>query len=531
MPYNTAEGGSNGTTVLTSNSGGASGAAFDSVTAPPVDAVLAFDNTHAAHGSLAYKFQIGATSTQLFLQWLASFSTSNVAYAKVSFNSYWTANPAASAYQLHVASAAAAQVCGVRINTSGQLIIVSQAGTTIGTMTSSIPLNAWFRVEVDVALDSTGTNVQVTVARYDNVDAGVAADSVVATGTTAVPFSRFRFGWGGSATTNSGPWWMDDLQVYVPSAANPAGPGQTWRRHFQHRQFPPAAGTTNGGPQNYTQTVTDDAGATDSAAEVAAYVRAQTDDSGSTDTATRVAASAQTATDTAGLTDTESQSAAYARTNTDPAGTTDSLAQAAAFAQAPTDTAGLTDTASQVTASARSQTDDTGLTDSMSQSSSGTGAQSFTDPAGLTDSAAQAVAYSITITDSAGVTDTESGSLGRVLTDAASPTDAVTRVAAFSPSLVDSSGLTDSFTQAGVSSYVYTFTDSAGLTDVFTQPPTTVVPLTVTGSDRPSATVTSSDTGSGVTGTDRSTASVTSSDRSTAAVSGTDRPTATVTSS
>src|SRR6266705_4222248 len=237
MPYNTAEGGTNGTTVLTSNSGGASGVAFDSVTAPPGDAVLAFDNTHAAHGTLAYKFQIGATSTQLFLQWLAAFSATNLSYAKVSFNSYWTANPAASAYQLHVASAAAAQVCGVRINTSGQLIIVSQAGSTIGTMTSSIPLNAWFRVEVDVALDSTGTNFQVTVARYDNIDSGQATDTVTATGTTAVPFSRIRFGWGGTATTTSGPWWMDDLQVYVPSAANPARPGQTWLRRFHRRQM------------------------------------------------------------------------------------------------------------------------------------------------------------------------------------------------------------------------------------------------------------------------------------------------------
>src|SRR6266568_2149345 len=246
MPTNTAEGGTNGTTVLTSNSGAASGEAFDSVTAPPVDAVLAFDNTHAAHGTLAYKFQIGATSTQLFLQWLATFSASNVSYAKISFNSYWTANPAASAYQLHVASAAAAQVCGVRINTSGQLIIVNQADSTIKTMTSAVPLNAWFRVEVDVALDSTGTNVQVTVARYDNIDSGGATDTVTATGTTAVPFSRIRFGWGGSATTSNGPWWMDDLQVYVPSAANPARPGQTWRRRFTNRQLLPSVAAVNG---------------------------------------------------------------------------------------------------------------------------------------------------------------------------------------------------------------------------------------------------------------------------------------------
>src|SRR6266702_3090039 len=246
MPTNTAEGGSNGTTVLTSNSGGASGDAFDSVTAPPVDAVLAFDNTHAALGTLAYKFQIGATSTQLFLQWLAAFSASNVSYAKISFNSYWTANPAASAYQLHVASAAAAQVCGVRINTSGQLIIVNQAGSTIGTMTSAVPLNAWFRVEVDVALDSTGTNVQVTVARYDNIDSAPATDSVTATGATAVPFSRIRFGWGGTATTSNGPWWMDDLQVYVPSAANPTRPGQTWLRRFHRRQILPSVAAVDG---------------------------------------------------------------------------------------------------------------------------------------------------------------------------------------------------------------------------------------------------------------------------------------------
>jgi hypothetical protein len=59
---------------------------------------------------------------------------------------------------------------------------------------------------------------------------------------------------------------------------------------------------------------------------------------------------------------------------------------------------------------------------------------------------------------------------------------------------------------------------------------TVVVPVTVTGSDRPTATVTSSDTGSGVTGTDRALASVSGSDRSGATVTGSDRASATVTS-
>ncbi|HYS35673.1 MAG TPA: hypothetical protein VEO01_08585 [Pseudonocardiaceae bacterium] len=58
---------------------------------------------------------------------------------------------------------------------------------------------------------------------------------------------------------------------------------------------------------------------------------------------------------------------------------------------------------------------------------------------------------------------------------------------------------------------------------------TVVVPVTVTGSDRPSTTVTGADHAAAtIAGTDKATGSVTSSDRSSATVSGSDRPTSTV---
>src|SRR5436190_10712109 len=51
---NTAEGGSNGTTVTVGNSGGASGDPFDIVSIGGSSAIV-FDNAHVHDGSLAYK--------------------------------------------------------------------------------------------------------------------------------------------------------------------------------------------------------------------------------------------------------------------------------------------------------------------------------------------------------------------------------------------------------------------------------------------------------------------------------------------
>jgi hypothetical protein len=86
---NSFESGTNGTTITTGNSGGASGNAFD-VTEASGTSILVYSNTQAAHGSLSAEFANngdGANSV--------SWSTSLGTQTQVWFRAYvyFTANP------------------------------------------------------------------------------------------------------------------------------------------------------------------------------------------------------------------------------------------------------------------------------------------------------------------------------------------------------------------------------------------------------------------------------------------------------
>src|SRR6266705_2237331 len=139
--FNTAEGGTNGTTVTAANSGDLSGKAFDLVTISDATATLIFDNTHVAHGSLAYKYQLGSVAAESYSQWLAAFSATNATRALFGFNCYWTANPGATIYLLKCASASGVASWGIRIDTTGKLTITNAAGATVVTMATAVPLN------------------------------------------------------------------------------------------------------------------------------------------------------------------------------------------------------------------------------------------------------------------------------------------------------------------------------------------------------------------------------------------------------
>jgi hypothetical protein len=222
MPTNTAEGGTNGTTVTggaAGNSGGLSGRFLDLVTIGDATATLIFDNTHAAHGSLAYKFQLGAVTAEDYLQWLAGFSATDVGRATFRFNCFWTANPAAAIYLMRTASAAGTTFCGVKIDTAGKLLVVDSVGNTQATMVTAIPLNAWFHVDVEMSV--VGTVGAVTIWRTDVLDSGRPTDKISGTVTAAVPFSRIRYGHTGTGVANVGPWWMDDLDAVLPDGMVP----------------------------------------------------------------------------------------------------------------------------------------------------------------------------------------------------------------------------------------------------------------------------------------------------------------------
>jgi hypothetical protein len=71
---NNFEGGSNGSTITTGNSGGASGNAWDTITIG-TSAVDVYDNSQAAHGSLSCKLSTAATSVSVYNAWTTSMGT------------------------------------------------------------------------------------------------------------------------------------------------------------------------------------------------------------------------------------------------------------------------------------------------------------------------------------------------------------------------------------------------------------------------------------------------------------------------
>jgi hypothetical protein len=212
---NTAEGGTNGVTVTTANSGGASGDAFDT---PVISATctLTFDNTHPAHGSgLSYKFQLGGTAGECYLPWTTQFTLKDV--PQVSYHikgAYFGANPGATIYLFRVANAAGTNTFGLGLDTAGKLLIKDGGGTIVATMATAIPLNTLFDIDVDaLVVGSTGT---IQIRRTDVADSGQPTDQLNGTVTAAVGMGRIRWGHTGTGVATVGPWWYDDLEATLP---------------------------------------------------------------------------------------------------------------------------------------------------------------------------------------------------------------------------------------------------------------------------------------------------------------------------
>lgn len=247
---------------------------------------------------------------------------------------------------------------------------------------------------------------------------------------------------------------------------------------------------TGGTPVNYTQTITDGAGNTDSAAQLLTAAQTFTDPTGSTDVQGQAATAAQSFTDSTGSTDSVAQQAtnSFAQTFTDGTGSTDQVIQLAASVRSFTDPTSSTDSLTSGATVPRTVNDDTGSTDlgqsyqadytetltdptgstdNVSQQSSSAGGQTFTDNVGVTDSVSQqsVTNYTYTITDSTGTTDATATALARSLTDPTGSTDTASQVTNQTRVITDDAGSSDTVNQQQSSAGGQIFTDATGSTD------------------------------------------------------------------
>lgn len=200
---NTAEGGSNGVTVTTGNSGGASGDAWDAVQIG-ASAGLTYTTAEKANGSVGYSMSTAGTSTTCYLRW-TGFNLARVfmrAYVK------YDAAPV-SGSNILLARGGGSQVFNLRCNASGGFTLKLPGGGDVAgsPSASTIPTGAWFRIECDVTVGTSAAWEYKYFASPDSTTATETKSGTANFGTTNVADLSF----GNSAANANWQAYMDAL--------------------------------------------------------------------------------------------------------------------------------------------------------------------------------------------------------------------------------------------------------------------------------------------------------------------------------
>lgn len=209
---NSAEGGTNGSTVTISNSGGASGNAFDAA-ARSGTGTLTYSNASSAHGGLSIHVNSPLATDTSFVVW----STGNDANVAARFYLYLNALPSSSVNILTVRSASA-QTAVIALNSTNRLQLQNSASGVVNTMTTSLSINTWYRVELQAtvgATTSTGSLAYQYFALDDTTPLGSFSTTTTNTGSAPVTTVRFGDSSGSSGFINM---LVDDMKVNFGSA-------------------------------------------------------------------------------------------------------------------------------------------------------------------------------------------------------------------------------------------------------------------------------------------------------------------------
>ena len=149
---NTAEGGSDGVDVDTSNSGGVNGTAWDSVT-PGAGGTIRFTTDMAMKGSLSYEM-IAASGVQQQMYWAFTSTTAQAARAYFYFTDW--ANTQDQFFFTFLSSTGTARA-RLAMDNAGILSVFDAAGIEQGATTGAIPVDTWLRIEMAVTTPTTST--------------------------------------------------------------------------------------------------------------------------------------------------------------------------------------------------------------------------------------------------------------------------------------------------------------------------------------------------------------------------------------
>ena len=213
---NNLEGGTNGTTISTANSGGISGNAFDVVTVG-TGTTVAYSTTHAAHGGVAMAVATGSTATAALCRWSTSLGTQTTLYGRAYL--YLSALPVAQDTVVSFKNSGTA-ACAIQINTSGNLVIHNAVDATVHTSTNAIPPGQWVRIEWSVTFSATVG--AITLSYYAPMDSTTAVETYTSAATQnfGPSCNMTSFGWT-TGNANQPLLYFDDLGVSTSGLFGP----------------------------------------------------------------------------------------------------------------------------------------------------------------------------------------------------------------------------------------------------------------------------------------------------------------------
>lgn len=216
LQTNSAEGGTNGVTPSTGNSGGASGDAFAvSIPGASTNSTCVYSTAQKAHGSLAYLFTTKPSDTS-YVQWSVTPGGS----LSVRFYYYTTTTPSTTSLICQIRNGS--QAAQIGLGSDMILRVMNAASGNLTTGWSALSLNTWYRIEIVVTKGTTTSNGRIQ-AKYFSLDStspiGTPYDSGATTNAGTVDFTQVRFGRaGGAATSADQVYYIDDMAAQDTSA-------------------------------------------------------------------------------------------------------------------------------------------------------------------------------------------------------------------------------------------------------------------------------------------------------------------------
>ena len=197
------------------------------VLTPPAGGTAVFSTTHPAHDSLSCK--VDATGVQVVLGHTPGGSDvqgSSQVY-------FYTAAYPTSTTDILVFRNASANACKVQLDSTGHIVVVNAASASLNTSSSTVPLNAQWRLDVRCK-PGTGTGdgeLHVAVYNADTTSSPIYTydSTTMNAGTAALASAR-----AGKLTT-TGDWsvWIDDFAInlgataFIAPATSGSGSGAT----------------------------------------------------------------------------------------------------------------------------------------------------------------------------------------------------------------------------------------------------------------------------------------------------------------